>query len=187
MTDILERSREINWYHSLELAPGQLTDGMYDLRPYVERYGIPERLDGLRVLDVGTFDGFWAFELERRGAEVVALDLEDRSQLDYPPRRRPKEFPKPYRGDGFFLAKEALAMEVPVVATDEVGLPEVVRPAWGALVAPHDPAALAAALRGELDRPIAERATRGAAGRAFVLAHCDVHAEARKLAALIAG
>jgi tRNA (mo5U34)-methyltransferase len=29
----------------------------------------------MRCLDVGTADGFWAFELERRGAaEVVALD-----------------------------------------------------------------------------------------------------------------
>jgi glycosyltransferase involved in cell wall biosynthesis len=81
--------------------------------------------------------------------------------------------------------KEALAMEVPVVATDEVGLPEVVRPEWGALVPPREPAALAAALRAELARPAEERAARGAAGREFVLERCDVHAEARKLAGLI--
>jgi len=111
-TDFLARSRDISWYHSIEIGPGQLTDGMYDLRPFVDRYGLPERLDGMRVLDVGTFDGFWAFELERRGAEVVALDLEDRSQLDYPPRRRPASFPKPYRGDGFRLAHEALGSKV---------------------------------------------------------------------------
>ena len=29
------------------------------------------------MLDVGTFEGFWAFEMERRGAEVVALDIDD--------------------------------------------------------------------------------------------------------------
>ncbi|MFL6174653.1 MAG: glycosyltransferase, partial [Marmoricola sp.] len=34
------------------------------------------------------------------------------------------------------VVKEALAMEVCVVASDEVGLPEIVRPPWGALVAP---------------------------------------------------
>jgi tRNA (mo5U34)-methyltransferase len=35
----------------------------------------PSSLTGLRCLDVGTMDGFWAFELERRGAaEVVAID-----------------------------------------------------------------------------------------------------------------
>jgi tRNA (mo5U34)-methyltransferase len=45
----------------------------------------PSRLDGGRALDVGTFDGFWAFEMERRGAaEVVAIDLLDPRQWDWP-------------------------------------------------------------------------------------------------------
>ena len=83
------------------------------------------------------------------------------------------------------VVKEALAMEVPVVATDEVGLPEVVRPAWGALVPAHDPEALAAALRAELDRSAEERAARGRAGRAHVTRHCDVRAESRKVSDLI--
>ena len=40
-------------------------------------------MSGMRALEVGTWDGFWAFEMERRGAEVVALDLDDeqRSRL----------------------------------------------------------------------------------------------------------
>jgi colanic acid/amylovoran biosynthesis glycosyltransferase len=83
------------------------------------------------------------------------------------------------------VVKEALAMEVPVVATDAVGLPEVVRPAWGALVPPHDPEALAAALAAELDRSVDARAARGRAGRAFVLEHCDARREGARLAALI--
>ncbi len=37
---------------------------------------------------MATFDGFWAFELERRGAEVVAIDLDDFSDVDLPPLRR---------------------------------------------------------------------------------------------------
>ena len=37
----------------------------------------PEDLGGARVLDLGTFDGFYAFLAERRGAtRVVALDNE---------------------------------------------------------------------------------------------------------------
>jgi tRNA (mo5U34)-methyltransferase len=36
---------------------------------------LPERLDGLRVLDIGAWDGFFSFEAERRGAQVVAMDL----------------------------------------------------------------------------------------------------------------
>lgn len=39
---------------------------------------------GMRCLDIGTMDGFWAFELERRGAgEVVASDVLDAMRLDH--------------------------------------------------------------------------------------------------------
>ncbi|TMM01498.1 MAG: colanic acid biosynthesis glycosyltransferase WcaL [Actinobacteria bacterium] len=81
--------------------------------------------------------------------------------------------------------KEALAMEVCVVASDTAGLPEVVRPPWGRLVPPADPAALAAAIDEMLARPPAERAAAGSAGRAHVLDHANVDREAEKLSALI--
>jgi tRNA (mo5U34)-methyltransferase len=110
--DVLERARELKWYHALELAPGQLTDGVVDLRPYVPRMGLPERMDGMRVLDVGTFDGFWAFELERRGADVVAIDVDSDEQLDWPTRRRPPSFAKPGRDLTFALAREQFGSKV---------------------------------------------------------------------------
>jgi tRNA (mo5U34)-methyltransferase len=116
--ELLERARERGWYHTMELAPGHVTEGMFDLRPFVDRYGLPERLDGLRCLDVGTWDGFWAFEMERRGAaEVVALDLDDERDLDWPPRRRPAEFPEEPRGGGFRIAKELFDSKVERVST----------------------------------------------------------------------
>ena len=104
--ELLDRAKTFGWYHSMELAPGHVTEGMFDLRPYLDRYGLPERMDGMRALDVGTWDGFWAFEMERRGAEVVALDLDDERDLDWPPRRRPEVFPEHPRGEGFRLAHE---------------------------------------------------------------------------------
>jgi len=112
--EALERATDIEWYHTLELAPGHVTEGLFDLRPYVPKYGLPERMDGMRVLDIGTWDGFWAFEMERRGAEeVVALDLDDESRLDWPANRRPTEFrPVGTRGRGFEVAREALGSEV---------------------------------------------------------------------------
>jgi tRNA (mo5U34)-methyltransferase len=107
LMDLRERIRTIDWYHSIDLAPGVVTDGEFDLRPWAHRYGLPARLDGMRVLDVGSFDGFWAFEMERRGAaEVIALDLDDEAELDWPPRRRPAQFKGVLSGDGFSLAKE---------------------------------------------------------------------------------
>jgi tRNA (mo5U34)-methyltransferase len=110
--DLLERAAQLRWYHTLELAPGHVTEGMFDLRPIVDRYGLPERMDGLRVLDVGTFDGFWAFEMERRGAEVTALDVEHELELDWPPRRRGEADPTARRGDGFRVAHEIFGSTV---------------------------------------------------------------------------
>lgn len=35
---------------------------------------IPKDMTNMRVLDIGTWDGFFAFEFERRGAKVLAID-----------------------------------------------------------------------------------------------------------------
>ena len=110
--DLLQRAEAETWYHTLELAPGHVTKGWWDHRPYVDRFGLPQDMKGMRVLDVGTWDGFWAFEMERRGAEVVALDLDDERDLDWPPRRRPKQYPDRPRGAGFLLAHEILGSRV---------------------------------------------------------------------------
>jgi tRNA (mo5U34)-methyltransferase len=110
--ELLDRARAQSWYHTLEL-PGLTTRGIFDLRPCVPRYGLPESLAGKRVLEIGTWDGFWAFELERRGAaEVVAIDLDDERELDWPPRRRPATFPEGARGGGFEIASELLQSRV---------------------------------------------------------------------------
>jgi glycosyltransferase involved in cell wall biosynthesis len=79
-----------------------------------------------------------------------------------------------------------MAMELMVVASDEVGLPECVREPWGMLVAPGDPDALRKAIEEVLARSPDERAAAGAAGRAWVLEHADVHRETARLADLIA-
>lgn len=108
--DLLERASEQRWYHTLEL-PGLTTAGIFDLRDAVGEYGLPDSLEGKRVLEIGTWDGFWAFELERRGAEVVALDLDDEAELDWPPRRR-RAKEGVVRGSGFAIAKELLGSKV---------------------------------------------------------------------------
>ena len=82
--DVSNQISDVQWYHTLELAPGVVTPGWFDLRPLAPKLPWPQ-LDGLRCLDVGTFDGFWAFEMERRGAaEVVAIDLLDPQTWDWP-------------------------------------------------------------------------------------------------------
>jgi tRNA (mo5U34)-methyltransferase len=72
------------WYHTIELPDGTVTYGRWDHRPLLPHYGLPERLNGKRVLDVGSGDGFWAFELERRGADVTSIDIEFFADADLP-------------------------------------------------------------------------------------------------------
>lgn len=77
------------WYHTLELGQGVVTPGAWDLRPVLPLLPWPD-VTGKRCLDVGTFNGFFAFELERRGAsEVVAVDLLDSTEIDWPRDVRP--------------------------------------------------------------------------------------------------
>lgn len=61
------------WYHRIELPGGITTPGWAPLAADV--YRIPEDMTGMRVLDVGSWDGYWAFEAMKRGAsEVLAID-----------------------------------------------------------------------------------------------------------------
>ena len=103
------------WYHTLDLGQGVVTPGMFDHRPVVDRYLLPERLTGLRCLDVGTMDGFWAFEMERRGAdEILAVDLDDPDALDWPEslRRLTVKTLDETKGERFEIAREALGSRV---------------------------------------------------------------------------
>jgi len=106
------------WYHTIDIAPGVSTKGWFDLRPVVDEMPWPN-VRGKRCLDVGTFDGYLAFELERRGAaEVVAVDLEDHLQWDWPPDHRDASiqrdaaFSGPAKGAGFRLAAELMGSAV---------------------------------------------------------------------------
>ena len=106
---------ELFWYHTIELPGGVVTPGLYDHRPLVPHYGLPERLDGQRVLDVATFDGFWAFECERRGGDVVAADINRFSASDFPPQVRQALVEQGLDRDtglGFGLAHKMLGSKV---------------------------------------------------------------------------
>jgi len=114
-----ERARaaeERDWYHTIELAPGVVTKGWFDTRAVAPSLPWPD-LTGRRCLDVGTFDGFWAFEMERRGAaEVLAVDVPDPSQWDWPAgseeEARRAIGSRKGAGDGFLIVKDALGSEV---------------------------------------------------------------------------
>lgn len=87
-----ERVHALDWYHTIDLAPGLTTPGWFDTRAVVDKVPLPASLEGKRCLDVGTWDGFWAFEMERRGAaSVTALDILDEARWDWPPELRVRD------------------------------------------------------------------------------------------------
>jgi tRNA (mo5U34)-methyltransferase len=77
-----------SWYHTIELGNGMVTRGHFDHRSVVDCYGIPQSLAGMTALDVATADGFFAFELERRGADVVTIDVATLGDCDWLPQAR---------------------------------------------------------------------------------------------------
>ncbi len=65
------------WYHSIEAPGGSVIQGLISidaLKKRLSSFPIPDDLTGKRVLDVGAWTGWCSFEMERRGAEVVASD-----------------------------------------------------------------------------------------------------------------
>ncbi|MFN0121386.1 MAG: DUF1698 domain-containing protein [Blastocatellia bacterium] len=68
---------QTGWWHSIDLGDGLITPGVRkldELQANYARFQLPADLRGKRVLDIGCWDGFYTFEAERRGAEVVAID-----------------------------------------------------------------------------------------------------------------
>ena len=77
-----------HWHHTFHFPGGVSTDGNYDPRGLLKQIELPD-LTGMRVLDVGTRDGFFAFACERAGArEVVAVDHVDPNVTGFAAARR---------------------------------------------------------------------------------------------------
>jgi tRNA (mo5U34)-methyltransferase len=69
---------------------------------------------GDTVLDAGTADGYWAFEMERRGAEVTAVDVPAWEDLDFPPQAFSllSTLPPAHRRERFHEARTRLGSDV---------------------------------------------------------------------------
>jgi tRNA (mo5U34)-methyltransferase len=107
MDDAITKIARHRWWHTIDVAEGISTPGGWDLRPTSDKLPWPD-VAGKRCLDVGTMDGFWAFELERHGAaEVVATDIGP-ARSDVPGGRRARGPEEPRGKHTFALAAELL-------------------------------------------------------------------------------
>jgi len=71
------------WFHNLHLPDGRQTAPEHPLGDFpafkwrqIEAC-LPQDLSGARALDIGCNAGFYSFQLAARGAQVLALDLDD--------------------------------------------------------------------------------------------------------------
>lgn len=73
--EVRERIRAVKWFHRIDLGNGIITEAERDTAAKIRGLHIPNDLRGQTVIDIGTWDGAFAFECERRGAErVLATD-----------------------------------------------------------------------------------------------------------------
>jgi tRNA (mo5U34)-methyltransferase len=80
LEEIRARVAAASWFQTFELVPGVVTPGVFEFSAsYLldHHYGAGRDLSGKTAIDIGAWDGAMAFELERRGAKVVALDIQD--------------------------------------------------------------------------------------------------------------
>ena len=111
--DLSRRVREHSWYHTIELAPGLVTEGWFDLRPY-RRALRAARADGrdarARRRHLGRLLGV------RDGAARAPRSSPSTSTTSASSTGRraggPETFRRAARGDGFRLAHEILGSKV---------------------------------------------------------------------------
>src|ERR1700677_29957 len=74
----------LGFYNSIELPNGSVIPGLQTIdqqRWRIAQFPIPQDLRGKRVLDIGAWDGWFSFEMERRGASVVAVDSSSKTNF----------------------------------------------------------------------------------------------------------
>jgi tRNA (mo5U34)-methyltransferase len=109
--ELARRAGDIRWYHTMDLGQGVKTKGYYEPARHIDRYHLPDRLDGKSVLDIGAWDGFFSFEAERRGASrVLAADHHQWEGLGWGTKA------------GFDLAREGLGSKVEDLEIDVMDL-----------------------------------------------------------------
>jgi SAM-dependent methyltransferase len=81
----VEEVADCYFYHTMELPGYGVMNGDWDLRRGVDDYLGKVAFAGQRVLEIGPASGFLTFEMERRGAEVVSVEVTAEHGWDFVP------------------------------------------------------------------------------------------------------
>jgi SAM-dependent methyltransferase len=79
------------FYQAIDLPGIGAVPGAWDHRGSESVYLAHTDFEGLTALDVGPANGFWSFEMERRGAKVTALELGPDDDWDTVPHKKQQE------------------------------------------------------------------------------------------------
>ena len=88
---IVDELSACDFYHTMDIPTHGHVEGQWDLRESLSDYLGNVVLDGKRVLELGTADGFITFQMERQGADVVSYDLSPDFNWDVVPYARPSK------------------------------------------------------------------------------------------------
>ena len=113
MTDkIKERIEKVDWWHSINLGVHGITKGVQ--QSIMWTLNMPDDFTGKTVLDIGTVDGFYAFEAEKRNAKrVLAVDSLAWNNKSY------SSHTLKTGKDGFNLAREVLNSKVEDIEVED--------------------------------------------------------------------
>jgi SAM-dependent methyltransferase len=81
----VEDSADCHFYHTMEVPGHGLMNGEWDLRAGVDDYLGRVAFAGQRVLEIGPASGFLTFEMEKRGADVVSVEVTAEHGWDFVP------------------------------------------------------------------------------------------------------
>lgn len=136
--DLLVRSREVksigdcHFYHVMEVPGHGEVRGDWDLRQGVDDYLGHVSFQDKRVLEIGPASGFMTFEMEKRGARVVCVEVSDDPGWDFVPYPQSQLAPivKPRREimrrlkNSFWFAHRAFHSDAAVYYGSAYDLPE---------------------------------------------------------------
>lgn len=136
----LIKLEDCEFYHTMTFPDGSTVDGHWDFRDSFSDYIGRVDVNGRTLLDAGTASGFIAFETERRGAKVVAYELDSGASVYRVPFKESvfyndrKEYLAQYDAtlqkikNGFWYAHSKYGSNVSVVYGKLLDLDEMVAP-----------------------------------------------------------
>ena len=122
------------FYHTMELPGYGVIEGRdWDLRGRVDEYLGNVNFAGKRVLEIGPASGFLTFEMEKRGADVISVEVTDEHGWDFVPYPRarlnevfgPREIVMQQLKNSYWFSHAALQSKAKVFYGDAYDLPAV--------------------------------------------------------------